>query len=287
MAKPEEPDFSEDPADFSQTGDCPACKGSNLKLKDVNGIFICEKCASKRFSSKVRKSIQEAFDKQQQQAQRESWKRRIGIAKRAMALYEESKFPESLRTFREYIMILEKHHGVAPNGLTPALFDGTKEAGEILLIAGIYWDLSKIYDRMKGKTVEMRQALNKFYEFSADRPHLILASEAMRRYIASEKCVHKEEFKSTHTILRSRLAKCFIAGAVFGPASEEVETLRAFRDQALLSSVPGRALVATYYRVSPPIAVALARMPRAAAAGRVALGPLARALSKRYKKPRN
>ncbi len=53
---------------------------------------------------------------------------------------------------------------------------------------------------------------------------------------------------------------CFIATAAYGSYLHPfVKTLRDFRDIILLTCSPGKSFVAWYYRVSPPIAEAIAR----------------------------
>jgi hypothetical protein len=48
---------------------------------------------------------------------------------------------------------------------------------------------------------------------------------------------------------------CFIATAAYGTSTaEEIDTLRAFRDEVLLGNSLGSQLVALYYEVSPPVA---------------------------------
>jgi hypothetical protein len=55
---------------------------------------------------------------------------------------------------------------------------------------------------------------------------------------------------------------CFIATAAYGtPMAEEIQILRDFRDEYLLTNAVGQALVGTYYRVSPPIAEFIAEHP--------------------------
>jgi hypothetical protein len=263
----------------ASNGKCPACKAENVELKDVNGLLVCEKCAGKRFSSKVRKKIEEAFERQQDQKKREAWNRRLELARKGVRHYEEGRLPEALRLFKDYISILENKYGVGVGGLTLSVFNLKKDAGEVLLIAGVYWDLVKIYDHMKGHSAEMRICLNKFIEFSIDRPHLILASEAIRKYIASKSAVNVQDFKSAQQVLHKHLAKCFIAGAVFGPASPEVQILQNFRDTFLESHFVGRQFTRVYYKMSPAIGVFIIKNPTMAKPIRLFLKKIVKILS--------
>lgn len=68
---------------------------------------------------------------------------------------------------------------------------------------------------------------------------------------------------------------CFIATAAYGrDMAPQVQALRDFRDRRLLPSAPGRAFVAWYYRVSPPIAELIRPHASARAVVRAVLAPV-------------
>lgn len=70
-------------------------------------------------------------------------------------------------------------------------------------------------------------------------------------------------------------ATCFIATAAYGsPMEPQVMALRKFRDRFLQTNAPGRFLVETYYRLSPPLADYIAGRPGLRAVTRAALWPV-------------
>lgn len=58
----------------------------------------------------------------------------------------------------------------------------------------------------------------------------------------------------------NKAAGCFVATAALGTSDHpDLDTLRSYRDRILMTSMMGRAFVAFYYRVSPPLAAVIAR----------------------------
>jgi hypothetical protein len=68
---------------------------------------------------------------------------------------------------------------------------------------------------------------------------------------------------------------CFIATAAYStPMAEEIQALREFRDEYLVSSTVGKALVDFYYTVSPPIAKFITEHPNLKPVVRAGLVPV-------------
>jgi hypothetical protein len=68
---------------------------------------------------------------------------------------------------------------------------------------------------------------------------------------------------------------CFVATAAYGtPMAQEIQILREFRDEYLLTNALGKALVDVYYRISPPIANFITDHPRLKPIVRAGLMPV-------------
>lgn len=68
---------------------------------------------------------------------------------------------------------------------------------------------------------------------------------------------------------------CFVATAAFGtPLADEIDVLRTLRDTYFLESAAGALFVDMYYRMSPPLADAVAQYPLLASLTRVVLAPV-------------
>ena len=68
---------------------------------------------------------------------------------------------------------------------------------------------------------------------------------------------------------------CLIATAAYGtPLADDINVLRAIRDRYMLNNAAGAAFVDTYYRLSPPVADAVANNALLKAAVRTLLAPV-------------
>ena len=101
------------------------------------------------------------------------------------------------------------------------------------MISGIYWDLVKLYDRTRSpqKKKEFRHYFQKYLLFSKGMPFQPLCAESIRKYISSDKPVHRGEFASAYRVLSP--SRCFIATSLIDVTSTDtLPRLRELRDRA-------------------------------------------------------
>jgi hypothetical protein len=117
------------------------------------------------------------------------------------------------------------------------------------------------------------------YDNTSDKNESVLSPETslplgpQRVSAASNELTAKPEVVVPYPILPDE--GCFIATAAYGfYSAPQVRVLRDFRDQYLLTNLPGRAFVHWYYRHSPPAAHYISNHPGWKALVRAALLPL-------------
>ena len=89
--------------------------------------------------------------------------------------------------------------------------------------------------------------------FQEITPKPVTAAEAVSSLTTDEHVASGKPIKSR---------ACFVATAAYGdPDAPEVERLRRFRDEHLLTNPIGTAFVRAYYKMSPPVARLIARHP--------------------------
>jgi hypothetical protein len=96
-------------------------------------------------------------------------------------------------------------------------------------------------------------------------------------------CSQCAKLKGDRVFCQGCAGLCFIATAAYGsPMATEIDTLRQFRDTELSPNILGRELVRLYYRISPPLASAIARSDGLRRLVRLNLNPIIRAFKSRY-----
>lgn len=213
-------------------------------------------------SARARKKIQAERERSEKERQIKMFNKRMDLARTGIVYYKSGKFKEALENYFQYLTILEHAKGVKVGGLEPKLFDPKRDAAELLLLSGIYWDMAKLQDKSRKKDTKenLKMYLDLFVKFSKGMPYQHMCAEMVRKYLMNEKANNKTLFKDTH--LRLGGGKCFIATALEEECSPQtLVSLRDYRDQVLLKTKLGRLFVFIYYRLSPPIARLLLRLP--------------------------
>ncbi len=188
--------------------------------------------------------------------------KRMTIARKGVLEYQAGKHKEAVESFYFYLSLAERAKGVRSGGLEPKHFDVKKDLAEVLLISGIYWDLAKLYDRGgKNTRALLKTNLDRYVLFSKGMPFQAVCCESVRKYLVADRPVNRALFKDVYTRLGG--GKCFIATALEDELPVgRVDALRTFRDQVLCATLFGQIFTALYYRLSPPLARLLIRMPR-------------------------
>ena len=212
-------------------------------------------------SIRARKKVKAQIEKAERDRLMRLFQKRMELARSGALYFRDGKVKEAVQNYYSYLEILEKTKNVPKGGLEPKHFDQKKDIAELLLLSGVFWDLSKLHDRSKKtQSDRVQYYLSRFIMFSKGMPFQHVSSELIRKFLVNGLPKNRKEFKDAHVQLGG--GKCFIATAVEDycePAT--LPMLRAFRNEVLLKSILGRLFVKVYYYVGPPCARIVLRTP--------------------------
>lgn len=256
---------------------CPRCGNKVPELQAIDSALankirengntetlpqqVCVNCFTQLAGSIARGSVLHAREKAKEQKKLMLWKSRVNLIKKARQHMNEKAYSDAAVQYEKYIKVLEMVFEVPPGGLTPEAFKDSARTQELTVVAGVYWDLLRIYDTSESYGERMRAAAGKlahFLKFTPIYPDILRKAEAFAK-TAKNPAVIRNFVKGA----AENKGRCFIATAAFeSPYANEVIFLKGWRDNVLLKSKSGRVFVNVYYLLSPPIAAFLDSYPR-------------------------
>ncbi len=229
------------------------------RIKKMDPAFplmdeICRGCMSDlRKKASGSGGVLLAQQRAKEDRKKKLWQARVSLVKKGHQLMANNLFSEAAVSYEKYIKLLEVVFDAPPGNLTPEALKEAARTAELTVIAGVYWDLIRIYDTSDKYGDRQKQAarqLSKFVPYTPILPDLMKKAQVFMR--ASR---HPEIIKSFLVSAKKQRTRCFIATSAFeAPFAIEVQILRSFRDTKLKHSFWGRKFVYFYYQTAPIIA---------------------------------
>lgn len=186
------------------------------------------------------------------------WGSRVALVKKGHSLMANNMYSEAAMTYEKYLRLLEIVFDCKTGQLTPEALKESAKTAELTVIAGIYWDLLRIYDSNEKHLDRQRHSAHQLAKFINYTP--VFPSIMKKAEVFLKQAKHPDIVRLFMVNARKQRARCFIATAAFHtPTALEVQFLRQYRDRNLKSSFFGRKFVLAYYKISPTIARTLDR----------------------------
>jgi len=255
---------------------CPRCGKTVTDLQTVDDAFatkvkeatgaesvpgqVCQACFVEMSSSFGRGGVVHAREKAKEQKKLMLWKSRVNLIRKARQLMNEKRYSDAAVQYEKYMKVLEVVFDCTAGELSPEHFKDSARTQELTVVAGVYWDLMRIYDTSEKYGDRMQAAAKKlaqFLRYTPVFPDIMRKAEAFAKTAKNPAVV-----RSFLKVASESKGRCFIATAAFGSAeAPEVIALRWWRDRVLLPTLWGSLAVQIYYRISPLVSATLDRCP--------------------------
>ena len=111
-----------------------------------------------------------AQEKAREQYKQNLWNYRVVLIKKGTQLVKNDLYGEAAVIYEKYLKILEMIYECGPNGLTPEMLKESARTTELAILAGVYWDLVRIYDTNDAYLQRQKKAADKLARFAAYTP---------------------------------------------------------------------------------------------------------------------
>ncbi len=219
---------------------------------------VCVNCYSELTSS-VSQGLKLRIEAEQREKNKMTmWKHRVELVKQARQHMLYKGYSEAAVLYEKYLRVIELVYNKKKGELSPEIFNNSKHSKELNVIAAVYWDLLRIYDSSPRHMTRMQETadmLARFLPHSHLYPHIARKAD---QFLAQSN--NPEIIRQFMIAVKAKIGRCFIATAAFeNSLTEEILFLQNFRDQKLKSNALGRRFIKFYYKVSPSIALFIAR----------------------------
>lgn len=272
---------------------CPHCHnpgtiyhveaGLRLLLQQTGAVSpvpteACGNCIQQFTKAASSGAILRAEEEAKAQARYMLWRNRVSLVRQAKTLMQSKLYSDAAVAYEKYLRILEVIYEKESGQLFPHLFTTEARRGEITVIAGVYWDLLRIYDTHERYMDRQVKAAEKLADFAPATPVFDNLIRKAENQIGAAR--NPNAYRHFIKLANAKRERCFIATAAFDyQRTYEVETLCAFRDEVLTKYSAGRVFIKTYYQISPPIARFLNANPKLKPVTRKFLNRCARTIS--------
>jgi hypothetical protein len=229
---------------------CESCGKSVGYLKQVDSQMVCSDCSRNLKRQKFKERYERSREAAERKVIQQLFQKRIQHAKAGKNHFKKREFKKALQEYHSYLDILGRSLETEKTQIKP---DQIQLPGEQLLLASIFWDMSRMYDRDPRGDEQLKIYIGSFERFSLGFPWQRAYKKNIAYYLNWGAPKHKEIFREVGKKYGARADKCVIASVVFHPRAAETESLRAFRDKHLENNAPGRAMVDFYYGFGPKL----------------------------------
>jgi hypothetical protein len=220
---------------------------------------VCLNCFS-QLSGSITSTALQTRERIKEQKKLMLWKSRVNLIKKARQLMADKAYSDAAVEYEKYVKVLELVLEVPSGKLTPEAFKDSARTQELTVVAGVYWDLLRIYDTSESYGDRMKAAADKlaqFLKFTPVYPDIMRKAEMF-----SKMSKHPSIVRTFIKNASESKGRCFIATSAFeSPYADEVLVLQNWRDEVLLSRFSGRIFIKIYYMLSPPFAFVLDHLP--------------------------